>query len=324
MERRYFGAAGPTGRFEHTLEWLSVSVLASGSELRIPVLTVEGAAPGPTVGLTAGIHGDEHTGTEIVRRVLTGLDRTRLRGRIRAIPVVNPLAFETRTRHTPLDMQNLNRVFPGSRAGWLTEQIAAVLVAGFLPGLDYLIDIHAGGDGGWVDYVYWVGDRASSLATGAEVIYGGPHPVGTLHDAARDRGVRDIAVFEFGGNDCSSNPLVAKGVRCATNLLRHWGLLEGSPVLPPVQYVLRRKTVIRPATGGLLYQTDAARIGAHVAGGTVLAHIVSPYTFEILEEVTAPYDRNLLFHVRYHDGRVNPGEYVFQCGDLATAEVVEH
>ncbi len=61
-----------------------------------------------------------------------------------------------------------------------------------------------------------------------------------------------------------------------------------------------------------------------MAGGTVLAHIVSPYTFEILEEVTAPYDRNLLFHVRYHDGRVNPGEYVFQCGDLATAEVVEH
>jgi predicted deacylase len=324
MDRMYYGAAGPTRRFEHRLEWLTVSVLASGYELRIPVLTVEGAAPGPTVGLTAGIHGDEHTGTEIIRRVLTAVDRTQLHGCIRAIPVVNPLAFETRTRHTPLDMQNLNRIFPGSRTGWLTEQLASSLVAGFLPGLDYLIDIHAGGDGGWVDYVYWVGDRAASLAAGAEVIYGGPHPVGTLHDAARDRGVRDIAVFEFGGNDCSDNPLVEKGVRCATNLLRHWGLLDGTPVVPPVQYVLRRKTVIRPTSGGLLYQTEAAKIGARVDGGTVLAYVVSPYTFEILEALKAPYERNLIFHVRYHDGRVNPGEYAFQCGDLTTAEIVEN
>lgn len=323
MEKVYFGPSGPTGRFEHNLEWLPVSVLASGYHLRIPVITVEGEQAGPTAGMTAGIHGDEHTGTEIIRRFVTDLDPSQLRGRIRAIPVVNPPAFEMRTRHTPLDMQNLNRIFPGSRTGWLTEQLASVLVSEYLPGLDYLIDIHAGGDGGWVDYVYWVGNRESSLATGAEVIYGGPHPVGTLHDAAREQGVKDIAIFEFGGNDCSANPLVLKGVKCARNLLRQWGLLEGELDLPPVQYLLTEKAVIRSTAGGLLYQTPAARLGAEVPRGTVLAHVVSPYTFEVLEELTAPYERNLVFHIRYHDGRVNPGEYVFQCGDLGTAEVVE-
>ena len=71
MGGTFFVDHGVKGEFKHDLEWLSVSQLASGYHLRVPVITVEGNHSGPTLGITAGVHGDEHTGTEIIRRLLT-------------------------------------------------------------------------------------------------------------------------------------------------------------------------------------------------------------------------------------------------------------
>ena len=39
------------------------------------------------------------------------------RGELALLPVANPYAFQSLTRNTPLDMSNLNRVFPGSWTG---------------------------------------------------------------------------------------------------------------------------------------------------------------------------------------------------------------
>ena len=97
------------------MSWLPVTTLASGFELRLPVHVITGAQPGPTLGITAGIHGDEYLPIEAIRRVVEQLDPAQLSGTVLAIPVVNPLAIEAQTRHTPIDMQNLNRVFPGAR-----------------------------------------------------------------------------------------------------------------------------------------------------------------------------------------------------------------
>ena len=52
------------------LSWLPVTTLASGMELRIPIHHIIGAQPGPVVGVTAGIHGDEYLPIEVVRRLV--------------------------------------------------------------------------------------------------------------------------------------------------------------------------------------------------------------------------------------------------------------
>src|SRR4051794_23470020 len=128
----------------HTVNWIEVATLASGLPLRVAVHDVSGDNPGPTIGITAAIHGDELAPVEALRRLVGTLDPAQLRGRLLIAPVVNPLAFQSQTRHTPQDMQNLNRVFPGDPNGWLTEQLAAAFVREFLPRIDVLLDLHAG------------------------------------------------------------------------------------------------------------------------------------------------------------------------------------
>src|SRR3990172_1479174 len=83
------------------LRWIEVATLATGAPLRVPVHEVDGGAAGPCLGVSALLHGDEVTGPEVVRRVLDGVDPENLRGRLRLVPVANPLAFQTLTRVTP-------------------------------------------------------------------------------------------------------------------------------------------------------------------------------------------------------------------------------
>ena len=47
----------------------------------------------------------------------SSLEEDDFQGEVVAIPVANPYAFQSLTRNTPLDMTNLNRVFPGDPDG---------------------------------------------------------------------------------------------------------------------------------------------------------------------------------------------------------------
>jgi predicted deacylase len=60
---------------------------------------------------------------EIARRYGGG----NFRGRLLLLPVANPLAFEAYSRNTPLDAQNMNRLFPGHAGGRITEQLVALI-----------------------------------------------------------------------------------------------------------------------------------------------------------------------------------------------------
>src|SRR5258708_39569273 len=119
MGRPRSGGGGdyPRGGDALSYERIPVTTLASGFELFIPLHRLEGRSPGPTLGLSALVHGDEPLTNEVVRQVLSSIDPADLRGTLLAVPVVNPLAFESLTRHTPVDMLDLNRNFPGSPAG---------------------------------------------------------------------------------------------------------------------------------------------------------------------------------------------------------------
>src|SRR2546426_12172822 len=70
---------------------------------------------------------------------------TDLIGTLRVVPVSNPLAMEADTRCAPLDVLDLNRVFPGDPNGSHTERLAALLPEHAVQGADVLIDLHGGG-----------------------------------------------------------------------------------------------------------------------------------------------------------------------------------
>ena len=102
---------------QHEYERASVATLANGHEVYLPVHRFTGKAGGPRLGIVSGIHGDEPLAVETVRRILTGLGDSDLNGSILAVPVANPYAHMALTRSTPLDGENLNRIFPGNAGG---------------------------------------------------------------------------------------------------------------------------------------------------------------------------------------------------------------
>jgi predicted deacylase len=303
-----------------TYEQIPVTTLASGRELFIPLHRLQGSAPGPTLGLSAVVHGDEPLSNEVVRRVLTSIDPTQLRGTILAVPVVNSLAFESLTRHTPIDMLDLNRNFPGSPGGWLSEQIAHVLTTRFVSQLDVQLDLHTGGIFPTVDYVYiFEKSRELSLAFGSSFLF---EPVqapyqGTFALPATQKGI-PFFTAELGGGSFLDAHYLEHGVRGIMNVLKQLKMIDGDVVRPPSQTIVTEMAVVRPRFGGVLYpEIGLDQLGKEVAGGTLLGRVVSPYTFDTLEEIRAPFNRGIMILLRGAMMRVNPGDYAYM---VANAE----
>lgn len=295
----------------HRLRWIDVATLSTGLPLRIALHEFHGAAGGPTVGITAAIHGDELAPVEALRRLSGRLQRAELRGTVRIAPVVNPLSFQSQTRNTPQDMTNLNRVFPGNPHGWLTEQLAATFVDAFLPGLDALLDLHAGGALPTVDYAYIDNDEALSAAFGTKVLYRGPGFAGTLSHEALARGIRCV-VTELGGGLLRDAEYIAATLAGLENALRHLGSLPGEVTRRDGQIVIDTLHTIRPHHGGLLVPSiQIQSLGQIVPRGPLLGTVYNAQTFERLEEIALPFENNLMILVRGATTRIEAGDYAY-------------
>lgn len=301
---------------------IPITTLANGYHLALPLHRIVGAHPGPTLGLLALIHGDEPLPNVILQNVLAKLDPAQLGGTVLILPVANPLAYEALSRNTPLDMTNMNRIFPGSPDGMLTEQMAHVISTEFVPQLDYLVDMHSGGTFPTVDYVYLSKAQPEfSFAFGFDILYNGPDYVGTLSNVTEARNIPTI-VAEIGGGSLVDASYIERGVRGTFNVMKYLKMLDGQPDLPASQTVVKRMAVIRPKTGGVLYpEVTLDQLGDVVPGGAVLGRVVSPYTFDELEVITTPFDENFLILLRGAITRVNPGDYAFMVADATSGNV---
>ena len=301
-------------------EQIPVTTLASGYHLTLPIHRITGAEPGPTLGLLALIHGDEPLPNVIMQRVLAELDPAGLRGTVLMMPVANPLAYEALTRNTPLDMTNMNRIFPGSPTGLLTELIAHTITTEFVPQLDYLVDMHSGGTFPTVDYVYLSKvDPQLAFAFGFDILYDGPGYEGTLSNVTEGQNIATV-VAEIGGGSLLDATYIERGLRGVFNTMKYLKMLDGEPVTPEMQTVVQDMAVILPRTGGVLYPgVQLDQLGQIVPEGTVLGRIISPYTFEELEVITAPFARNLMILLRGAITRVNPGDYAYMVANADTA-----
>ncbi|HEY3247529.1 MAG TPA: M14 family metallopeptidase [bacterium] len=298
---------------------IHVSQLASGTELLLPLHEIVGDRPGPTVGISAGIHGEESVGVEIVYRFLHEYDLSGLAGTLLVLPVANPFSYAAITRATPIDMVNLNRVFPGSADGLLTEQLAHHMVEHFLKKIEYYIDLHAGGAYPTVDYVYILNAETLSRAFGSPLLYRARESLaGTSISVTRGLNVPSVVV-ELGGGDIDQTAYVRRGIQGLANVLQTLHVLPGEPAAPPPQIVLTEIAILRPHHGGLLLP-EVTDLGIEVTGGQVLGRIVSPYSFDELEVVRCPFDRGIMVLTQRTANVVEPGIYGYMIGNMASAE----
>ena len=86
-----------------------------GGSDRLPVILAQGRQDGPTFWLTAGIHGVEHAGIQVIHKLLTPELVRDLRGTIVAIPALNPAGLRTMQRQAYYHDGDPNRLFPDGK-----------------------------------------------------------------------------------------------------------------------------------------------------------------------------------------------------------------
>lgn len=317
-------AKGTTGYFE-----VPVCVMASGYKLALPVHAVAGQRPGPTVLIACTSHGDEHWSAEFARRafqhfVKTGAD---FAGTILVAPVLNPHSFESGTRNTPIDYHNLNRVFPGSPIGknWFTDVLAKVIADQIVAKADIIFDYHGGGPDTVIHYHYTADPNKSelhrrqhevALASGAEVLWEHFEARGTLTNHGESLGKLCIVPETGGGGLILDVGYFDKAIGDLVNMLKVVEVVKGTASRVGPRIVIRKGSSIRPSHGGTFEPVVGLEVlGKSVPKGTVLGRVISPYTFEVLDELVAPFPKTEMMQVRNRISKVHPGEYAYIIGD---------
>lgn len=126
------------------LHRLTLPSFRGASPQHVPVVVMQAREPGPSVVVTANVHGDEATGIGAIHQLLQRLDQELIRGSVALYPSLNLPGLMQGTRALPVDGQDLNRQFPGDPRGTASERHASALwrdITSRRP--DALIDLHA-------------------------------------------------------------------------------------------------------------------------------------------------------------------------------------
>ncbi len=262
-----------------TLE-LPLARVFSHADLNMTVQVVRGERPGPVLCVSAGVHGDELNGVEIVRRLLKQKNLARLRGTLIAVPVVNLFGFLQQTRYLP-DRRDLNRCFPGSEKGSLAARLAHLFMTQIMAHADYAIDLHTGAlhRRNLPQIRACLSDtRTAEMAHafGAPVILDASLRDGSLRAAAHERGI-PMLVYEAGEALRMDEVAVRAGVRGITTVMRELGMLARTRrrKAPPEPITALGSTWLRAADSGLF--RSHVRLGARVRQGDTLGVLASPF-----------------------------------------------
>lgn len=237
----------------------------------VPVWQRTGSSLGPTVLLTAGIHGDEYEGPAAISAAIRDLAVVPLHGRIIAIPVANPMAWKAATRLSPDDGLNLARVFPGNAAGSPTERLASALFE-IAREADFLIDLHSGGS----DYLFsplagYYGDASLEAARrfGLPVLWKLPETPGVLSCELSRIGATAIGCEYLGAGQLSHQGVESyrRGIRSCLAL---WGMLTDEEPIPASGRTYQGDWTLAEATGAFFAEVTH---GDFVKRGTLLATV---------------------------------------------------
>jgi uncharacterized protein len=268
-----------------------VSQRMDGTPISIPIILVRGEKPGPTLCLNGCIHGDEFSGMEAITRIAHELNPADLRGTLVAVPVVNQPALEDAKFINHYDYLNLNRIFPGSPDGSMTNKIAHAFLNEVVLKCNAMVDLHGGGgysritkvvvaQGGFEDLIWDL-----SLATGFNLLWLGGAWGGTGRISALQAGIPAITV-ESGGGMLSSEADVAVHYNVSKSIMRHLGMIDGKADYPDRYRVIKGSQTFA-SKGGFFHPVVLP--GQDVPKGEVLATISDMHGRKI-EELHSPID----------------------------------
>lgn len=234
---------------------LEISETYTGDKICIPIRVIRSKNPGPSILITAAIHGDEINGTGIIHDFLFANEIALKQGTLILVPVVNVFGFESHERYLP-DRRDLNRSFPGSPNGSLASRIADKLMTELVDKCDYAIDLHTAASQR-TNYPNVRADLSNpktkhlAVAFGCALVLDGKGPEGSFRREATRRGCPTI-ILEA-GEPCKIEPtLLQIGLRGIHNVLIEFGMFDGKVEKPPFQALVRKTSWARATVGGIL------------------------------------------------------------------------
>ncbi len=269
---------------------LPMARLYTHSEVTLPVHVIHGKQAGPTLFISASIHGDEINGVEIIRRLLKNKSLSRTKGTLLAVPVVNPFGFIQRSRYLP-DRRDLNRSFPGSPKGSLASRIANLFMEEIVQRSTHGIDIHTGSNfRSNLPQVRTDIKNPDNLnlakAFGAPMIIHSGIRDGSLREAVAEKGI-PVLLYEAGEALYFNEAAIRTGVRGILRVMRAIGMLPKSRSQKRHEPIISEKTSwVRASRSGVFYKRVS--LGNLVHRGDVLGVINDPLGDES-EAVSAPF-----------------------------------
>ncbi|MEY4835707.1 MAG: hypothetical protein RI980_1822 [Bacteroidota bacterium] len=270
---------------------MQIGKLHTMTDLHIPIIVERSKKEGPVVLLTAGLHGDEINGTEIVRELIVKKINKPKRGTIICIPVINIFGFVNQTREFP-DGRDLNRIFPGSKTGSLASQFAYYILKEILPHIDYAIDFHAGGAQRFNAPQIRIVPNNEELKTLSDV-FGAPFTLYSNNISGSFRSTCDkmnvkMLLFEGGKSVDINNAVTKEAVEGTKRFLMHFSMLKNKHEIskPHPTIYIEKSDWIRANFSGMFH--GLKQIGSYVTKGELLATISDPFG-KVSHKLKAPH-----------------------------------
>lgn len=214
-----------------------ISETYMGDPVEIPVTVVNGDRGGPTVFMTAALHGDELNGVKVVQEVADRYDPSEVHGTLVCIHVCNVPGYLAQQRYIPIYDLDLNRSFPGREQSNTAERMANVIYNRFIKQCDVGLDFHTSTRNRTTMYHVRADmdhPEVSRLARafGANVVLSGEADAGSLRTVATNNGTPTITV-EMGRAHRFQPALIDRALDGVESVLAEYGVLPGDPALWP-------------------------------------------------------------------------------------------
>jgi len=298
-------------------KWIKIPIdrLPTGTLIDIPIYVYNAEKPGPTLLVQGGLHGDEINGVEIIRRMLFENYFKIKSGAVIVLPLLNIFGFIHFSRQVP-DGKDVNRSFPGVKAGSLASRIAYHVTHEVLPQIDFGIDLHTGGaqrnNHPQIRYT----ESMSKSKTLAQV-FNAPLYFATslikksFRKTAHDMNV-PIIVYEGGESMRFDEYAIKEGIQGILNVMKYTGMIDKiDPMLierEASEFLTAHKWLRAPTAGMFVPQVMN---GSSIEKGDVLGFVTDTFAM-YCKEVKAPYD-GFVFCIN-NQAVVNQGDALFHVG----------
>ncbi|HYX35854.1 MAG TPA: succinylglutamate desuccinylase/aspartoacylase family protein [Oligoflexus sp.] len=267
---------------------LKIGKLYDNTDINIPVEVIRGKLDGPTLFVSAAVHGDELNGVEICKRLLDLRQLKEISGTLLVIPIVNVFGFNNLSRYLP-DRRDLNRSFPGSPNGSLASRLAHVFMTEIVSKATHGIDLHTGAvHRRNLAQIRADIDHEETLelaeAFGIPVIIKSNVRDGSLRQAVLER---DLPMLLFEGGEALrfDDRVIKVALDGIISVMYRIAMLDPQKMPPRLAqgqkkpFIAKSSYWIRATRSGIIRLL--ARIGKHVHKDEVIGIISDPYGDEI-------------------------------------------